>query len=201
METKSVVVTYDLSPFYLSDDVYIVKDSDESHFEYYFNVLANIEKSLLPTACKNATGSCDFDTTDDCSGDELDTVDATGAAFQYNNETNVCNLVGTVDSEDDYTWSLMDSADDPAKGVVLTYTKGGYCSDYNVSHFTLLCVYLYLCLCVCFFCSLQTMFFVLFFVCNLFFESKQFDYPCVAKKKHLQNKNKIIEKPRIFNNF
>lgn len=120
-----VNITYDLSDFHLTVGYYNVSDSDleRADTQYYFNILDNINSmSSLPQECQSVTGPCDKSTNSQCTNVAKVT---SGAVFQFNTTTRTCVLLGTKNS---YNHSLLDPLN-PAKGMILTYTKGGYCAS------------------------------------------------------------------------
>lgn len=119
--TESINVTYDLSAFKAHNQVYVNNDLHFSFLKYYWNVLENINQDLLPDECMNATDSCDFTANPDCT--DLGVANKIGTAFSFSTHTQTCELLGTIDN---YEWSLLYD-DNPAKGLVLKYTAGGYC--------------------------------------------------------------------------
>ncbi len=60
-EDKKVNVTYDLSPWHLSDNAFTLTDA-KNDFKYYWNFMGEVPSHLLPAGadCINAAGPCDF---------------------------------------------------------------------------------------------------------------------------------------------
>ncbi|ETO24755.1 hypothetical protein RFI_12404 [Reticulomyxa filosa] len=123
-QVTNVNVTYDLSPFHLTDTAYTVKGND-TVFSYVWNFLGNVPSDLSKD-CGEALGPCTSNCDSSFSEKNGDTL---GAAFQINSDNNNCNLLARGNS---YKWALYDSQD-PARGVSFTYLDGGYCASENTN--------------------------------------------------------------------
>lgn len=112
-------VIYDISDFHLDNVHYIANDS-LNEYTYLFNVMGVLSMDSIPYECMNASVAC---LESDCSTVDSVGSNGSGYGFQINNTDGVCFLVGT-----DASYTLYDTIDyDPARGVSVRYTDGGYC--------------------------------------------------------------------------
>ena len=110
-QTNHVNVTYDLNPFQLTNDqsAYEIFDKFDNYHIYYIGI-----NQLIPKPAE-------------CLSIDLNVTEA--FAFQLNNITKQCHVLGTVAN-----WTLFDESDetnDPARGSTVIYTNGSECSGFG----------------------------------------------------------------------
>eukprot|EP01084_Bolivina_argentea_P185194 319382_1 len=130
-----VDVVYDLSEFHTTPDKpYIVNDIDGITHTYVWKFMGELDfdividtnrsnKTLADLGCNVGLGYCK-DLNGECDPDKSgDFVGAGGYVYQVDFENEQCVIAGGKN----VSWELYDG-DNPARGVVLTYHNGEYCS-------------------------------------------------------------------------
>ena len=130
-KVNATKIQYDLSDIAALNEV--INDHETSNgvhtdYRYYFQFEAVIDPNELPTSCKVALLSCDFNQDAECKNVKTND-NSVGVAYRVDNNDKSCVVLGEISH---FSSTLFDIKL-PAKGISIRY-EGGYNAEMNTNY-------------------------------------------------------------------